>query len=146
MNRVHQKLASEHEVVRRQALVIKEEMSSKTDGLLSLLQKLQQAIQRHFQREEPYYRIVDVDRRLPDRELMHRLRNDHAAVIFSLESLLIRLRKQGADADWQRRYQNMLDVFLPHLDYEEQKLFPEAEHRLSPPEFDQIAHEIERLE
>src|SRR5581483_2666926 len=91
-------------------------------------------IQKHFRLEEPFYRILDAEKRVPDRGLIHQLRNDHAAVLFSFESLLIRLRKQGPNEDWRQRLESLMNVLLPHLDLEEQRAFPLADELLTPEE------------
>ncbi len=77
-----------------------------------------------------YYPKVDADKRLPDRALMHALRNDHAAVVFALESLAIRLRKKVPVADWKVKFDTMINVLLPHFDQEEQQLYVAAERIL----------------
>jgi hypothetical protein len=69
-------------------------------------------IQKHFRHEDPYYGLVDAGKRFDDRGLMHTLRNDHAAVLFTLESLKIRLRKSGLTPEWRERYKTMRGVLL----------------------------------
>src|SRR5262249_31310752 len=96
----------------------------------------------HFKREDAYFRILDQDKRVPDRGLVHQLRNDHAAVIFTLESLQIRLRKNGANPDWRSRFTNMMNVFFPHLDIEEKQLFALGKKMLSTEELAQITRDI----
>ena len=71
---------------------------------------------------------------MTDRGLIHQLRNDHAAVIFTLESLAIRLRKNGVNPDWRTRFDNLMNVFLPHLDQEEKNLFPDRPKKSCSPQ------------
>ena len=87
--------------------------------------------------------ITGTGKRVPDRGLIHQLRNDHAAVVFTLESLVIRLRKNGINPDWQSRFDNLMNVFLPHLDQEENHLFPIGRKMLSSAELDTISQKIQ---
>src|SRR5207302_6979827 len=107
------------------------------------LASFQSAVQKHFQREDVYYRVLDDDKRVPDRGLIHQLRNDHAAVVFTLESLAIRLRKSGVNADWKGRFDTLMKVFLPHLDEEDNHLFPIGRKMLSATEIDIISQKIQ---
>ena len=77
---------------------------------------------------------------------MHQLRNDHAAVVFTLESLAIRLRKNGVNPDWRSRFENLMDVFLPHLDQEEKTLFPLGKKCSTRQELEAIARRCDASE
>ncbi len=143
----HEQLTSDHGRLRREAEALKKLVSSNQPDLLGQsLQDFQASVRLHFKREDVYYRILDSDKRIPDRGLIHQLRNDHAAVIFTLESLAIRLRKNGCNEDWQTRFQNMMDVFLPHLDHEEHTLFPLGRKSLTPQEIKSIVDHIAACE
>ena len=52
-----------------------------------------------------------------------------------MESLLIRLRKNGPVEAWWQHFDNLMNVFLPHMDHEEQTLFPQAEQLLTADEW-----------
>lgn len=107
------------------------------------LQHLQEAVRKHFMREETFYRRLDDGKRVDDRALMHGLRNDHAGTIFTLESLVIKLRKAGPNAEWKKRFQQLLDVLEPHLLKEESDLFPHVGRWLKPEDLDAIANEMD---
>src|SRR5204862_81679 len=115
---------SDHQILRNQAFTLREALSQDPQKIAEALTGFQAAVQKHFNREETYYRILDEGKRLQDRGLIHQLRNDHAAVIFTLESLAIRLRKNGVNPDWRARFETMMAVFIPHLDQEDTHLFP----------------------
>lgn len=125
---------------------LREIMAKKPSQLADFLPKIQQEVSGHFKREEIYYRTLDDGKRIGDRELMHSLRNDHAAVVFTLESLVIRLRKSGFNPDWKKRCENMLDVLLPHLDHEEKELFPKGTSFLSPADLKNILEQVRSIE
>ena len=112
----------------------------------ALLTELQETIRRHFRHEDVFYRVLDNDRRVGDRGAMHQVRNDPAAVIFGLESLAIRLRKNGPTPEWQGKLQNLLNILLPHFEQEEKELFPEALKLLRPAEIEAIQSELARGE
>jgi hypothetical protein len=114
--------------------------------LATVLADLQDAVRRHFHHEDIFYRILDNDKRVGDRGAMHQVRNDHAAIVFGLESLAIRLRKNGPGTEWQGKLQNLLNVLLPHFEQEEKKLFPDALKLLTPAEVETIQNELARDE
>jgi hemerythrin len=142
----HDLLAADHENLRTQAKSLQEAVAKNAKELQDILRAFQEHTQKHFKREDAYYRILDSENRVEDRGLIHQLRNDHAAVIFALESLLIRLRKSGVTDDWQARFGNMMKVFLLHLTQEDQNLFPLGQKMLSPEELDTIRQHIENGE
>jgi len=142
----HELLTADHEAIRKLATRLQAAAKKPLQTFSDLLTGLQQAVQKHFRREEVYYRTLDDGKRIQDRDLMHTLRNDHAAVIFSLESLAIRLRKNGYNPEWQKRLDGMLAVLLPHLDQEEKTLFPKGATLLSPAEMKSIQEQIETIE
>jgi len=90
----------------------------------SLLQQFKTLLTDHFKKEEVEYRILDQEKQLIDRAIVHQLRNDHAALTFGMESLLIRLRKNGPTTDWWNYFEKLMQVFEPHLDLEEKQIFP----------------------
>lgn len=142
----HDLLTSEHAALRHQVGVLQEAVDKDPKTLAEELVRFQQTVQKHFKREEVYYRILDDGKRLDDRGLVHQLRNDHAAVVFALESLSIRLRKNGLNTDWRTRLALLVSVFVPHLDQEDTLLFPLGQKILSPKELDTIAQQLETLE
>ena len=142
----HDLLAADHKLLRNQAAVLKKAVEGEAQKLAQELVGFQKAVQKHFKREDAYYRILDDGKRVEDRGLIHQLRNDHAAVIFTLESLAIRLRKNGVNPEWRTRFDNLMTVFLPHLDQEDAKLFPIGKKLLSSKELDAIAQDIKSCE
>lgn len=141
---LHDRFIADHQDIRRLAAECRTAAAEGIDPSATL-KKLQETIQLHFRREDVYYRKLDDGKRINDRGLMHQMRNDHAAVLFTLESLAIRLRKNGPNADWQGRLKTMLDVLLPHLDNEEKTLYPLGSKILSTAEFQTILNEINAL-
>lgn len=142
----HQRFAQDHRVLREQAKTLQTLVQNNDSALSVQLQAFQEAVRLHFKREDMYYRILDDGKRVEDRELVHQLRNDHAATIFTLESLAIRLRKNGVNDDWTTRFDNLMKVFLPHLDQEEATLFPLGQRLLTVEELARIQKEIADLE
>jgi hypothetical protein len=138
-------LCQEHDQIRSHVASLEQALSN-PDRVAPLLLTLQQTIQRHFRREGCYYELVDDGKRVSDRALMHTLRNDHAAVLFSLESLTIRLRKNGVNAEWRTRFKSLTDVLLPHLETEEKLFFSAGESMLSEAEQTALVKEMEASE
>jgi hemerythrin superfamily protein len=143
---IHELFQDEHKVIRKMADQLRGLMAKEPAKLPDFLPRLQKEINRHFKREEVYYRVLDDGKRIGDRELMHSLRNDHAGVVFTLESLSIRLRKGGFSPDWQKRCETMLGVLLPHLDHEEKDLFPKGVTFLSPDDLRKIFDQAQEIE
>ncbi len=142
----HDLLAADHNVLRKQAESLKSLVDRDPKKLAAVLAEFQTSVMKHFKREDVYYRIVDNDKRIPDRGLIHQLRNDHAAVIFTLESLAIRLRKNGVNPDWRTRFDNLMNVFIPHLEQEDKHLFPIGRKLLSASELEAITEHIQNCE
>jgi hemerythrin-like domain-containing protein len=142
----HDLLAADHAALRQQADALRAAVEKRSQKLADHLLDFQKAVQRHFKREDIYYRVLDDGKRVADRGLIHQLRNDHAAVVFTVESLAIRLRKNGLNPDWRTRFGNLMNVFLPHLDQEDTALFPIGRKLLSPSETDAMARQIESCE
>jgi hemerythrin superfamily protein len=143
---IHELFKNEHQTIRKMGAQLRDIMSKEPSQLTDFLPKLQQEVSKHFKREEIYYRTLDDGKRIGDRELMHSLRNDHAGVIFTLESLMIRLRKSGFNPDWKNRCENMLGVLLPHLDHEEKDLFPKGDTFLSPADLQKILEQAQAID
>ncbi len=139
----HDLLAADHKALRQLGSSLRNAIEKDAKDLERELSRFQEAVQKHFKREDPYYRVLDDGKRVTDRGLIHQLRNDHAAVVFTLESLAIRLRKNGVNPDWRTRFENLMNVFLPHLDQEEKNLFPLARKLLSAEETETIARHIQ---
>lgn len=130
---VHELLSNEHRDLRRRVAELQTALTKNPQQLSELFPLFQEAVRRHIQREDSiYYRAVDEGKQLDDRELMHALRNDHAGVIFALESLAIKLRKNIPPDEWKKKFDLLVDVLLPHFDREEKELFPTVEKRLGP--------------
>lgn len=141
---IHDSLSADHDALRALVEKIRAQRGSATvESLTPLLRPLQENVRTHFAREESYYRTVDADKRFKDRGFIHQLRNDHAALLFGMESLLIRLRKNGPAEAWWQHFDNLMDVFLPHMHNEEHTLFPEAERLLTPEEWATIRAAME---
>ena len=139
----HDLLVSDHQKLRTQAGSLRAAIEKDPKKLESELLSFQQAVQKHFKLENGYYRVLDDGKRFSDRGLVHQLRNDHAAVVFTLESLAIRLRKNGVNPDWRTRFDNLMAVFLPHLDEEEKNLFPIGRKTLSEDEIKTILQDMQ---
>jgi hypothetical protein len=142
----HDLLAADHIALRQQAGALKKRVNGDPTALGEGIVAFQKAVQLHFLSEDGYYRILDDGKRVEDRGLIHQLRNDHAAVVFTLESLAIRLRKNGVTPDWRTRFDNLMNVFLPHLDQEDNHLFPLGRKLLTPAELEQITAQIQNRE
>jgi hemerythrin-like domain-containing protein len=138
-------LMEDHRTIRERLQRLKDVVAKASDAspLSQPLQDLQEGVKRHFDREETFYRRLDQGKRVDDRSLMHGLRNDHAGTIFTLESLVIKLRKAGPNTEWKKRFQQLLDVLEPHLDREESVLFPQVGRWLTPADLDDIAKEMD---
>ena len=142
----HDLLISDHKALKAQAEALKSRVGQDPQKLGAELLIFQTAVQKHFKAEDVYFRVLDDGKRVPDRGLVHQLRNDHAAVVFTLESLAIRLRKNGVNPDWRGRFDNLMNVFLPHLDQEEKQLFTLGRKMLTPGELEQVSQQIQNYE
>lgn len=143
---VHEHLAADHTLLRNQIAEIQHAVTKAPGKVAELYALLHAEIRKHLQKEDlVYYRVLDGNKQITDRNLMHDLRNDHAAVLFALESLAIKLRKAMPIEEWSKKFKTMTDVFLPHLDQEEKQLFPQADRLLSPTLHQQILDEIQKL-
>jgi iron-sulfur cluster repair protein YtfE (RIC family) len=144
---VHDHLIKDHVQIRQHLQEVQAALTGPSDTLSERLLTLQKAVQSHFRKEDDaYYPVVDADKRLPDRALLHALRNDHAAVIFALESLTIRLRKKVPMSEWQAKFEKMQQVLLSHFDQEEKTLFPLGQKTLTSAEFQSLLEKINALE
>ncbi len=144
---LHDVFTSDHAQLRKMIAGIQTALTKNLEAVEAVYPAFQQAARAHFRKEdEVYYPYVDAGKRLEDRELMHTLRNDHAAVVFALESLAIRLRKKPPVAEWKAKFDMMIEVLLPHFDHEEQKLFPAVERSLKPAELQSLLEKVQALE
>lgn len=143
---IHELFKIEHAELRDQAQQLRSLMAKETPKIAAFLPNFQVAIRKHFKREDVYYRALDEGKRVQDRDLMHTLRNDHAGVLFALESLTIRLRKGGFSPDWQKRCETMLDVLLPHMSHEESELFSKGNALLSQSELQSLLEQARTIE
>jgi iron-sulfur cluster repair protein YtfE (RIC family) len=147
MHPLHELFVADHARLRRQITDFQTALKSRSDQVETLYPELQKAVRAHFRKEDDvYYPHIDSDKKVLDRELMHTLRNDHAAVVFALESLAIRLRRKVPLEEWTAKFDTMISVLLPHFDQEEKKLFPEVERAFSPAVFQTLLEKIQALE
>jgi len=143
---VHQLFSADHAKLRQRINEIQEILTNTPEKLESVFPTFQREVREHFRKEdEAYYPHVDAGKTTSDRELMHALRNDHAAVVFALESLAIRLRKKVPLGEWKMKFDTMTKVLLPHFDQEEQKLFLEVERVLPPDELKTLLDKVQAL-
>jgi len=142
----HDLLTADHQTLKSHASALKAAIDTGPKKLEDALAAFQKSVQKHFKDEDIYYRVLDDGKRVPDRGLIHALRNDHAAIVFTLESLAIRLRKNGVNPDWRGRFDSLMAVFLPHLDTEEKVLFPIGKKMLAPEELTAITRQIDACE
>ena len=143
---VHDQLKADHQIIRERIAEIKQALTKNPAQLAKLFPALQATIRAHLRKEDDvYFHVLDDGKRISNRELMHDLRNDHAAVVFSLESLAIKLRNGLPVPEWKKKFEAMTAVLLPHLDHEEKELFEKAEKLLTAPEFKTIQDEIQKL-
>src|SRR3982751_2328331 len=99
---LHDLFATDHAQLRDRIAELQSASRKNVEAVEVLYPAFQQAARAHFRKEdEVYYPYVDAGKRIEDRELMHTLRNDHAAVVFALESLAIRLRKKVPLPEWK---------------------------------------------
>jgi iron-sulfur cluster repair protein YtfE (RIC family) len=141
---IHSSLTADHDKLRELIHAIELQRTSPTT-LENNLDDLKQFVRQHFAREEIYYRTIDKDMRFSTPGFVHQLRNDHAAMIFGMESLQIRLKKKGPITEWWQHFDKLMAVFLPHMKQEEETLFPEAERLLTADEKERIRQAIESL-
>jgi hemerythrin len=139
----HDLLSADHESLKSQASELEAAIDQDPKKLADALVSFQKSVQKHFKHEDIYYRVLDDAKRVPDRGLIHQLRNDHAAIVFTLESLAIRLRKNGVNPDWRRRFDSLMAVFLPHLDTEDKSLFSIGKTLLTAVELAAISRQID---
>jgi iron-sulfur cluster repair protein YtfE (RIC family) len=142
---IHELFIADHARLRHQITTLQNTTASLAD-LEQSYAGFQKDLRAHFHKEDSvYYAYVDAEKKIPDRELFHTLRNDHAAVIFALESLAIRLRKKVPLPEWKSKFHTMIQVLLPHFDQEEQKLFPEVERLFTPAELEALHEKVRSL-
>jgi iron-sulfur cluster repair protein YtfE (RIC family) len=143
---VHELFTADHVRLRKEIAAIQSALASKPGHLESLFLDFQKSARAHLRKEdEVYYPHVDAGKKLRDRELMHSLRNDHAAVVFALESLAIRLRKKVPLPEWKLKFDTMINVLLAHFDMEEQTLFPAVQSALPPAELKTLLDKVQAL-
>jgi len=128
-------LLSDHSSIRKQLDSLNNAFMSDAKTLDTQLLQFQKDIQSHFQKEDTcLYSLLDRKKRESDRELLHDLRNDRAAVIFSLASLLIKRKKGIPLADCRTKWTALSSVLLHHFEQEEKQLFKLLEMLLTPEE------------
>jgi iron-sulfur cluster repair protein YtfE (RIC family) len=144
---LHELFIAEHAKLRQRVAEVQAVLAKNPDQLEAVFSTFHQEVRAHFRKEdEVYYPFVDAGKKIKDRELIHALRNDHAAVVFTLESLAIRLRKKVPLPEWKGKFETMIKVLLPHFDHEEKKLFPEVERIISPTELQSLQDKIQALQ
>ena len=130
---LHDPLVVEHEALRKGLAEVQRAAAQNSRRLKKLFPSFRERLSQHIHREDSlYYRSVNEGTPIQDRELLHALRNDHAAAIFTLESLSIRLGKEGLTEEWKKRFNAMARMLQEHFERKEQKLFPAVERLLSP--------------
>lgn len=139
---IHDHLTHEHKAIQKAIADIRSLKSRAENDIATAVGTLKQLVQNHFRQEEVYYRVADGDKRFKDRGLIHQLRNDHAALLFGMESLEIRLRKKGPVATWWDYFESLMATLEPHMIHEEQHLFPEAERLLTEQEWKAIRDQL----
>jgi hemerythrin-like domain-containing protein len=144
--KIHDTLCVEHKEMRAVIEAIRASKSASIDAIPDLLTQLQGLVRTHFRKEEVYYKVVDQDKRYSDRGFIHQLRNDHAALLFGMESLLLRFKKNGPVEAWWEHFERLMNVFGAHMDREEKTLFPESEKLLQPDEWTAIEGDIDSLD
>jgi hemerythrin-like domain-containing protein len=143
---VHELLTADHAQLRQQIAEIQNTLTTQPTKLEAIYLAFQEHVRVHFHKEDSvYYKHVDTGKQFADRDLMHSLRNDHAAVVFSMESLAIRLRRKVPLEEWTTRFDSMIKVLLEHFTIEETKLFPQVERSLPPDKLQTILEEIQAL-
>jgi len=143
---IHDVFSADHNHLRQRIQELQTAIDKNSSSLESLFLTFQKEARAHFHKEDDvYYPYVDDGKKLEDRELMHTLRNDHAAVIFALESLAIRLRKKVPLAEWKIKFEIMINVLLPHFDQEEKELFPKVEKLLPAQELQTLLEKVQTL-
>src|SRR5258706_113609 len=101
---LHELFTADHAKLRTQIADLQAVLAKSPKKLEGMFPAFQQDVRAHFRKEDDvYYPHVDGGKKITDRELIHALRNDHAAVIFSLESLAIRLRKKVPVEEWKTK-------------------------------------------
>jgi iron-sulfur cluster repair protein YtfE (RIC family) len=145
--KLHELFTADHTALRRRIAELQATLAKNPEGVEALYGIFHQEVRAHFRKEDDvYYPHVDAGKRIQDRGLIHSLRNDHAAVVFALESLAIRLRKKVPLSEWTVKFDTMIKVLLPHFDQEEKNLFPEVERLLPAEELKSLFDKIQALE
>lgn len=129
--KLHADFANEHKRLRELGAAVEIAIGAGAEALPAAFGAFRDAAAKAFRRLDRYYERVDRDRRIPDRVLMHDLRNDHAAVVFTLESLQIRLKKNGLNDDWRKKWGSLTGVLWPYLERLPRQLFPLGESHLT---------------
>jgi iron-sulfur cluster repair protein YtfE (RIC family) len=145
---LHDHFKSDHAKLRNRVAEVQAIVSGNDPARLEeIFLTLQREVRAHLRKEDDvYYPHVDAGKKIADRELIHSLRNDHAAVIFTLESLAIRLRKKVPVDEWKTKFDGMIAVLLAHFDHEEKALFPEVDRLFKPAELQKLFDKIKGLE
>ena len=143
---LHELFTADHAKLRQRIVEIQTVLAKNPQKLEDHFPTFQQDVRAHFRKEDDvYYPHVGAGKKIADRELIHALRNDHAAVVFTLESLAIRLRKKVPLEEWKAKFDALIKVLLPHFDHEEKKLFPEVERLYEPAELQALLEKIQAL-
>jgi iron-sulfur cluster repair protein YtfE (RIC family) len=144
---IHDIFIADHKTLRQKIAELQSAVEKRSDQLETLYLAFQKEMRDHFRKEdEVYYPYVDGEKKIADRELMHTLRNDHAAVVFALESLAIRLRRKVPLEEWAVKFDSMIQVLLPHFDHEEKNLFPEVEKTFPASALQTLLEKVQALE
>lgn len=134
-------LVRDHGRLRKQALALRSALSGDRETILARFSELRADILANLDDEaESFY--GEAASRGAARELVHRMRNDHAAVSFALESLQLRLQRGGPLSEWCTKLEAMLRFLLSHFDSEEQELFPAITAHMDSSALDEMAAKL----
>jgi iron-sulfur cluster repair protein YtfE (RIC family) len=143
---IHDYFRSEHRQIEEQVSSIRKTLKASPEKLEVQFSKFHSLVRSHLRGEdEIYYPSVDGEKQISNRTLMHDLRNDHAAVVFTLESLAIRLRRKVPLTEWQVKFESMAQVLLAHFAHEENVLFPEVEKRITAADLNALLTQVKDL-
>jgi hypothetical protein len=142
---IHDLLIQDHQTIRTKARALEAALGQGSPKLPELMAQFQATVLPHFKKKDLYYQRLDDGKRVTDRVLMHDLRNDHAAIVFTIESLVIRLRKNGPNEEWKKKWKSLTEVLFPHFDKEESVLFPLGKKLMSPAELQSLDDDVKAL-
>ena len=138
---IHQTFVHEHQTLQQQAQELESAFRHGSAQLAGLMVQFQAAVLRHLKRKDVYYARVDDGRRVPNRQLMHDLRNDQAALVLAFDCLVTRTLRSGGDGDWTK-WLEIKDLLLSHFQKEEATLFPLVQVLLTSADLECLGREL----